>query len=33
MPDGSTNGLVIFELDKLEETIYAFLETWENNES
>ena len=32
MPDGTTNGLVIFELDKLEETVYAFLETWENNE-
>ncbi len=29
MPDGTTNGLVIFELDKLEEVVFSFLETWE----
>ena len=31
MPDGTTNGLVVCELDKLQEVVYAFLETWENN--
>lgn len=31
MPDGVNNGLVVMELDKLEETIYAFLETWERD--
>lgn len=32
MPDGTTNGLVAFELDKIEEVITAFIETWEKNE-
>ena len=31
MPDGTTNGLVVCEIDKLQEVVYAFLETWENN--
>jgi len=31
MPDGTSNGLVVCELDKLQEVVYAFLETWENN--
>lgn len=29
MPDGTTNGLVIVELDKLDEVVFALLETWE----
>jgi len=29
MPDGTTNGLVIVELDKLDEIIFALLDTWE----
>lgn len=29
MPDGTTNGLVIVELDKLDEIVFALLETWE----
>ena len=28
MPDGTTNGLITFELDKLDEVIQAFIETW-----
>tara|TARA_R100000655_G_scaffold99933_1_gene144112 strand:+ start:14915 stop:15400 length:486 start_codon:yes stop_codon:yes gene_type:complete len=28
MPDGTTNGLICFELDKLDEVIQAFIETW-----
>jgi hypothetical protein len=31
MPDGTTNGLVVFELDKLEDVIYSFIETWEKS--
>lgn len=29
MPDGTTDGLVVMELDRLEETVFALLETWE----
>lgn len=29
MPDGTTNGLVIVELDKLDEIVFALLDTWE----
>jgi len=29
MPDGTSNGLVIVELDKLDEVVFALLETWE----
>jgi hypothetical protein len=29
MPDGTSNGLVVMELDKLEEIVFALLETWE----
>jgi len=28
MPDGTSNGLAIIELDKLEEVIYSLIETW-----
>jgi len=31
MPDGTTNGLVCFELDKLQDIVYSFIETWEND--
>jgi len=30
MPDGTSNGLVIVELDKLDEVVFALLETWES---
>ena len=30
MPDGTSNGLAIIELDKLEDVIIALLETWSN---
>jgi len=29
MPDGTSNGLVVVELDKLDEVVFALLETWE----
>ena len=29
MPDGTTNGLVIVELNKLDEIVFALLDTWE----
>lgn len=29
MPDGTTDGMVVMELDRLEETVYALLETWD----
>lgn len=29
MPDGTSNGLVVVELDKLNEVVFALLETWE----
>lgn len=29
MPDGTSDGLVVMELDRLEETVFALLETWE----
>jgi hypothetical protein len=29
MPDGTSNGLVVVELDKLDEIVFALLETWE----
>ena len=32
MPDGTTNGLVVFEIDKIEQVILGFLETWEKQE-
>lgn len=28
MPDGTTNGLVVFEIDKLDEVIQGLIETW-----
>jgi len=28
MPDGTSNGLVIVELDKLDEVVFALLKTW-----
>ena len=28
MPDGTSNGLVVVELDKLDEVVFALLETW-----
>jgi len=30
MPDGTSNGLVIMELDKLEEIVFALIETWDS---
>ena len=30
MPDGTSNGLVVMELDKLEEIVFALIETWDN---
>ena len=30
MPDGTSNGLVVVELDKLDEVVFALLETWES---
>ena len=30
MPDGTSNGLVVIELDKLDEVVFALLETWES---
>ena len=32
MPDGTTDGMVVMELDKLEETVFALLETWDEYE-
>jgi hypothetical protein len=32
MPDGTTDGMVVMELDKLEETVFALLETWDDYE-
>ena len=29
MPDGTSNGLVVVELDKLDEVVFALLDTWE----
>lgn len=29
MPDGTSNGLVVMELDKLEEIVFALIETWD----
>ena len=29
MPDGTSNGLVVVELDKLDEVVFALLETWQ----
>ena len=29
MPDGTSNGLVVVELDKLDEVVFALLKTWE----
>ena len=29
MPDGTSNGLVVVELDNLDEVVFALLETWE----
>lgn len=28
MPDGTSNGLVVFEIDKIEEVVVSLLETW-----
>jgi hypothetical protein len=28
MPDGTTNGLVVFEIDKLDEVIQGLIQTW-----
>ena len=30
MPDGTSNGLVVMELDKLEEIVFALIETWDS---
>lgn len=30
MPDGTSNGLVVVELDKLDEVVFALLETWQS---
>ena len=30
MPDGTSNGLVVVELDNLDEVVFALLETWES---
>lgn len=30
MPDGTSDGMVVMELDKLEETIFALIETWDD---
>ena len=30
MPDGTSNGLVVVELDKLDEVVFALLETWKS---
>ena len=32
MPDGTSDGMVVMELDKLEETVFALLETWDDYE-
>jgi hypothetical protein len=32
MPDGTSNGLVVMELDKLEEIVFALIETWDSKE-
>ena len=32
MPDGTSDGMVVMELDRLEETVFALLETWDDYE-
>jgi len=33
MPDGTTNGLVVFEIDKLDEVIQGLIETWHKGDT